>query len=127
MTLRNDGYAPPVGSRAFDVLLRHEMTKTLYRARLTVDPRRFVPGNEHVINETLCAPSSMSLGSYRLLLALPDPAPPLRTQSAYAIRLANAQIWDGTTGYHDLMHVVRLDAGTTSDQCPADGVTLVAE
>jgi hypothetical protein len=127
LTLTNNGYAPPIGPRAFDLLLRHETTKALYRAQLAVDLRRFVPGTEQVINETICVPSSVASGKYHLLLALPDQASTLRTQAAYAIRLANAQLWEESTGYHDLMHIVRINAETTTDKCPAGEVTLVAE
>ncbi len=126
-SLRNDGYAPPVGPRSFEVLLRHETTNSLHRARLTADPRRLVPGAGHMIDGKLCVPASMAAGNYRLWLALADPAPALRAQVAYAMRLANTALWDASTGYHDLQHRVTITGETANAGCPTDGIVLVAE
>ena len=44
-------------------------------------------------------------GSYKLYLYMPDPKPNLADDPRFAIRLANNNCWDATTGYNYLTTV----------------------
>jgi hypothetical protein len=56
------------------------------------------------------APTARSRrGTYDVLLHLPDPAPGLRADPAYAIRLADDTEFDDRTGHHDLRLTITVD------------------
>jgi sugar lactone lactonase YvrE len=47
-------------------------------------------------------------GTYQLALWLPDPAADLQDNSAYSIRLANQNVWDGANGYNLLDSTIAI-------------------
>ena len=63
-------------------------------------------------------------GTYALSLALPDPEPTLHDRPEYAIRLANAGLWDAATGSHSLKQSITVSASTASASCGAGSVQL---
>jgi hypothetical protein len=54
-------------------------------------------------------PSNLPLGTYDLLLNLPDPTTNLRNRVAYSVRLANQSVWEVSTGYNSLLHSIRVN------------------
>ncbi len=60
------------------------------------------------MDETLGVPPGVAPGRYALSLALPDPKPALAGRPEYAIRFANAGLWDAATGCNDLRHTVTI-------------------
>ncbi len=110
LEVRNEGYAAPMNGRSFEILLRSADTGALYAAPLAVDPRRFAPGTTQRISGYLCTPQDIPLGTYDLLLAMPDPEPTLHDRPEYAIRLANPGLWEPATGRHALKQAVTISA-----------------
>jgi hypothetical protein len=73
-----------------------------------VDPRDWQPGAAS-FTATLPLPAGFAPGDYTLALWLPDEAPTLQADPLYAIRFANVETWDETTGYNRL-GTVRVEA-----------------
>lgn len=121
VTLRNEGFAPPVNPRPIDVVL--QSGSTTYTALLTgddVDPRRWAPGTTTTFARTIGVPSSALPDDYTLALWLPDAAPSIRARPEYAIRFVNQGTWGATTGYNLLTSTLSIAAsaapnGTTPD------------
>ena len=97
--LRNDGFAAPYNPRPLHVVLSSPAAK--YDAKLSVDSRKWEPG-EHKVTVRLSVPSKAPRLAYRLSLALPDDAPTLAGRPEYAVRFANAGVWDAKEGVNVL-------------------------
>lgn len=112
--LRNAGYAPIYNERTAYIVLKNG-NKT-YSLPLNADPRRWLPnGVMSAINEQVAVPDQVPEGTYHLYLHLPDKYQTLASDPRYAVRLANANVWDGDTGLNDLGATV-----TISNSAPQD-------
>ena len=110
INLQNIGFAAPFNPRALELLLRNIANpNSIFRLPVSADPRRWLPdensGNHGIVLD-LPLPGDLPLGSYELLLALPDPEPTLRDHPAYAIRLANLGTWEAASGANRLLSSV---------------------
>ena len=65
-----------------------------------------------IFKTTLHIPSNIKEGDYQLALWLPDEYESLRDNPLYAIRFANENIFDGTTGYNSL-GLITISKNTT--------------
>jgi hypothetical protein len=108
LVLRNLGWAAPFNNRDVELVLRNRTSHTLYRIKLVADPRTWLPGQALKIRQSIKLPAGLPTGAYDMLLNLPDPAPSLRGRPAYAIRLANDDIWENDTGFNRLNHVLEV-------------------
>lgn len=101
MQIRNTGYAPLYNERhAYIVLKNGNQT---YPIRLTSDPRRWKPnGAVAIIDEQVTVPSNVPAGTYQLYLYLPDAYESIASNPKYAVRFANTNVWDATTGMNNL-------------------------
>jgi hypothetical protein len=106
--LQNVGYAAPYSMRRVRLLLRSMDDGTLYAAQLPEDPRRWLPGATFTVEYMVGVHRQIAAGDYELLLHLPDAAPELHTRPEYAIRFANEDMWEATTGYNRLLHTVHV-------------------
>jgi hypothetical protein len=124
LSIRNEGWAAPYNPRQVQLIFQGD--KHNYRVNLPADPRRWGAGTTTTLDQQVCAPAVP--GSYRLLLNIADPAPVLQSQdrlpgstetynSVYAIRLANADTWQATTGYNDLGHTLTVTPQDRGDAC----------
>lgn len=101
--LENTGFAAPVNPRPIFVVLQQD--KSIFLTTLEpLDARSFQPGASSFMAQ-LRLPSNMAEGAYNLALWLPDPAASLQNNPLYAIRFANENTWDETTGYNLLGQV----------------------
>lgn len=98
VTLRNDGFAPPWDRKELLVVLDGP---TRLEQPFAFDARRLEPG-KRTLETVVALPPNLPPGKYRVALWLPDSAPTLRPMPDYAIRLANASVWDGTSGLNVL-------------------------
>lgn len=112
LTLFNEGFASPYNPRRLELVLRAvDHPDRLYRFDLTAqhDPRTWLPDSGLITAPlTVTLPSSLRPGDYAVLLHLPDPAPGLYRRPEYAIRLANAGVWEAHTGFNDLGAVIAI-------------------
>jgi hypothetical protein len=102
-TIRNDGFAAPTNPRGVALVLRNTATGTYYWFTLDADPRTWT--GTVTLSRTVTLPADMPAGNYALLLTLPDPQLP---GPAYAIRLANENVWEPGTGWNNLRHTVTV-------------------
>lgn len=127
LEFQNAGFAAPFNPRGIELVLRNTGTGQKFFAALSrdTDARRWLPGTNHVLNAQLLLPPDMPMGSYELLLNLPDPAPSLYDMIPYSIRLANSNavsaggavlgdVWEPATGYHRLHHTLTVNATATN-------------
>ncbi len=112
ITMVNDGYARPYNPRHVELVLRNTATGVVSRIQPTTpqDERLWLPGPGETKTLTFDAaiPAGLASGSYDVLLNLPDPESTLNLRSEYSIRLANADIWEPTTGYNSLNSTILI-------------------
>jgi len=106
LQLENIGYGKMYNPRKLELVLVSEDRKKEYAIPLDSDPRFWSPGLRKDLNLTIHVPDSVPLGTYSLHLSLQDPAPALYGIPKYAIRMANAGLWDAEKGYNSLNHDV---------------------
>lgn len=118
LKIKNVGYAPLYNERhAYLVLKKGAQT---YSLPLQSDPRRWKPnGVVTTIDETITIPSEVPNGTYQVYLHLPDAAPSLAADPRYAVRFANVDIWDASTGMNKLNTTMEITGGAiTPDPDP---------
>jgi hypothetical protein len=59
-------------------------------------------GQEKTISVNVNLPANIAAGTYKLGLWLPDAYSALRNKPVYAVRFANTNMWDATTGLNIL-------------------------
>lgn len=101
LQIRNAGYAPLYNERPAYIVLRN--TEEWYAIQLESDPRTWLPnGAVSSIAETLRVPAIVPAGVYDLYLFMPDAYESIAEDARYAVRFANANIWDEATGMNKL-------------------------
>jgi Domain of unknown function (DUF4832)/Domain of unknown function (DUF4874) len=113
--IKNMGYASPFNPRGLELILRHRSTGQIYHLPIlkslsrTHDPRFWLPQvGEIAVDVRAKIPPAATIGTYDLLLNLPDPMPKLSNRPEYSIRLANEQIWEAKTGFNSLRRTIQL-------------------
>lgn len=112
LNMINDGYANFYNPRKMYVLLEHSETKLQYKLEVVTDPRMWPIGESHEIKINGGIPQDIASGVYNLYLYLPDAHSSLADQPAYAVRLANTNVWQTSTGYNDLGIQINISADT---------------
>ncbi len=101
--IKNDGFASPYNAHTSELVFRNKATGNIHVIDLKLDIRKWLPDlNEIDQNINLALPKSIPSGEYDLFLHFADPEPSLRKNPAYAIRLANQNTWEASTGYNFL-------------------------
>ncbi len=108
-TLVNDGFASPYNPRNLEFILRETATHKKYRLLTSEDPRFYLSGDTVSVQVMAGLPADMPAGNYEVLLHLADPIPALHDRPEYAIRLANQNVWEDSTGYNSLLHTLKVD------------------
>ncbi len=104
LDLVNDGYAAPVNARPVVLVLAGPEVVT---TPLDFDLRTAQPGEKQTLCADLQLPVDLPAGSYRIGLAMADPAPTLASDPRQAIQLANEDIeWSEGTNWFDAYVVV---------------------
>ena len=101
MKIRNVGFAPLYNERPAYIVLKN--SSHTYTLPLDTDPRTWRPnGVTTTVSEELSLPSDIATGTYSLYLYMPDAYSSLASNSKYAVRFANTNMWNSTTGMNDL-------------------------
>ncbi|WP_176560301.1 DUF4832 domain-containing protein [Brevibacillus dissolubilis] len=117
----NNGFAHAHNPHLLEAILRHKETKAEYIVRLPEDITTWQAGTTKSISFTAGLPSDIPSGSYDLLLHLPDKKlensnrPDLYSRPEYAIRFANQQVWEESTGYNNLNLTVQVESGAVAE------------
>lgn len=106
--IQNVGFAAPFNQRTAYVVFRNTVTNAEHRVALASDPRLWEAGIMTTITENLTLPATVTEGSYKMYLVLPDSDATLATRPEYAIRMANNNTWESTTGYNNLNHTLTI-------------------
>jgi hypothetical protein len=114
--ITNKGFASPFNPRNLEIILRNTESNQRYRLVTEVDPRFWIAGDTFYVNITAGIPADMEEGNYSAFIFLADPENRLHDNPDYAIRLANANLWEDSTGYNTLNHQVKItqNAGGTT-------------
>jgi len=108
LDLNNEGYASPFNGRPARLILRAQGSGKEYAFELSADVRRWYSGVV-TVTETVSTDASMAAGRYDLLIYFPDASPAIAARPEYAIRLANANVWEAATGYNKLLATVTIN------------------
>ncbi|MCQ2347634.1 MAG: DUF4832 domain-containing protein [Paludibacteraceae bacterium] len=109
LNIKNVGYAPLYNER--HAYLVFKSSSKTYTVQLASDPRTWQPnGATTAISETVTLPSTMAAGTYTMYLWLPDAAASIADKADFAVRFANSNTWDSTTGYNKLNHTITVTA-----------------
>ena len=101
MQIRNVGFAPLYNPRPAYIVLKN--SAHTYTLPLQTDPRTWRPnGVISTVSEEVAIPSDMATGTYNLYLYLPDAYSSIASDSRYAVRFANSNVWNSSTGMNDL-------------------------
>ncbi|MGL4513778.1 MAG: DUF4832 domain-containing protein [Lacipirellulaceae bacterium] len=112
-TIDNVGFGELFNPRDVEVVLRNNVTGQTFNAPLAVDPRRWTGGETNTIETLLSLPSGLPEGTYTVGLWMPDHEASLRNDVRYAIRFANAGVWDAATGVNRLTTSLVVSAATS--------------
>ena len=99
LSMENVGFAAPMNPRDAFLVLSSTDGKIVKTYPVKSDPRTWHSGS-FVLDQTIQLPSAA--GKYVLSLYLPDPEPTLKDNPRFAIRLANEDVWDESTGFNTL-------------------------
>jgi len=101
LNIDNVGYASPYNTRPVELIMRNKSTNKEFVFTIDTDVRKWYSGNNN-IKTKIITDNTMPAGNYDLFLFLPDAAESLSQRSEYAIRFANENVWEQTTGYNNL-------------------------
>ncbi|GAO41132.1 hypothetical protein FPE01S_01_01440 [Flavihumibacter petaseus NBRC 106054] len=101
LELENEGYASPFNERPLKLILRSQKSGEEFSFDLSGDVRKWYTGPV-AVEEAIVTSSGMTAGTYDLFLYLPDKYASIAARPEYAIRLANENTWEETTGYNKL-------------------------
>ena len=105
--LENAGYASLYNARPAELIMRNQTNKKEYAFTINTDMRKWYTGNI-VLDVKIITERDMPLGNYDLLLFMPDAYSSLAQRPEYAIRLANENIWEASTGYNYLNKTITI-------------------
>ncbi len=108
LEMENVGYAAPFNSYPAKIILRNSNGLQETAISIPLDVRRWYSG-AHAQKITILLPASLTAGTYNLLFSLPDVYESLSGRPEYAIRFANENCWEATTGYNNLGFSIRVE------------------
>jgi len=121
LKIKNTGFSTPYNERHAYIVLKNLTTNQVYPILMNTDPRTWLGPNEITITESLALPANITTGNYKMYLSLPDDMPSLAAKPEFAIRLANENVWESTTGYNSLNQTLSVTSGPLAT---ADNVKL---
>jgi hypothetical protein len=106
--ITNKGFASPFNPRNLEIILRNNISNQKYRLITDVDPRFWMAGDTMFVSVVGGIPANMIEGDYSTFIFLADPEYRLHDNPSYAIRLANNNLWEDSTGYNSLNHQIKI-------------------
>ncbi len=102
LTMGNAGTASMYNARPAVIVLVQEGTNSEYEAVSGIDLRTIQPETTTTFKLTFKLPSTIAEGKYKVMMWLPDGNNELKNMPAYAVQLANNNVWNSSTGYNNL-------------------------
>jgi hypothetical protein len=106
INLENIGYASPYMHRAVTLVLRDVHSGNILKYDFDTDIQRWFTGSIKL--EQTFDISDAPAGEYELLLHIPDQHASIADRQEYAIRLANVDVWESSSGFNKLNHTVSV-------------------
>lgn len=107
LNIENIGYASPYNERPVKLIMRNHADGTIFSFDVDTDARKWWSGKIN-FKTTIVTKSDMPKGSYDLFIYLPDKYPSIAARPEYAIRFANENTWDASTGYNALQKSISI-------------------
>lgn len=107
LNLSNKGFSAPFNERNAYIVLKNTVTNETYPILMDADPRYWL--GTKTITENLTLPADIVPGSYKMYLHLPDIESSIASRPEYAIRFANTNMWEASTGYNNLNHTIIIN------------------
>ena len=108
ISLTNKGYAPLYNRKISNLVFKNGASGEIYPVELPVDLRTCKPNGLITINKSISL-AGIPKGDYDLYLNITDQAETLKKRIEYSVRLANANVWDKTTGMNNLQQKVSIE------------------
>lgn len=105
--LENVGYASPTKERDVTLVLRNKSNNDVTVFDFDTDVRLWF--SEVTLTQTFSLPESLVVGEYEVFLHLEEAYETIKGRSEYAIRMANQDVWEESTGYNNLMHMIEIN------------------
>lgn len=102
LKLINTGFSAPINPRGVELILVDDNGNKWVYEQKGSDPRYWFAGETATLDLNLPIPENAS-GKCSIYLNLPDPKPTLHDNPRFSIRLANANIWEESTGYNKVL------------------------
>ncbi|MFN3639371.1 MAG: DUF4832 domain-containing protein [Flavobacterium sp.] len=109
ISINNSGFAAPYNDRTAYIVLKNLSNNEVFSFPLDADPRTWLGPDVITINEQIQVPSDLPTGTYKMYLHLPDASAGIASRPEYAIRFANQNIWESSTGYNSLNHNIIIN------------------
>lgn len=113
INLKNTGYAPLYNKRSVEIILISNDSNEKYKVSLDEDPRFWQPDEENLIDVKIGLPDDITEGEYKLYLNMPDEAEKLSEIPYYSIRFSNENVWNSSTGFNDLNHILTIESASS--------------
>jgi Domain of unknown function (DUF4832)/Domain of unknown function (DUF4874) len=109
LTLKNEGWVSPFNRRSIEIVFKDRKSGKIYKSDVSsqADPRQWLP-EKGQFTVDLQVPNKLQAGTYDVSLNLPDPMPSLKNRAEYSIQLANAKMWNSTTGFNSLNRTISV-------------------
>lgn len=103
VSIKNEGFAAPYNPREAYILFReNDSSEVAYSHKIQSNPQYWFGGAVIDINEVINLPKTLTAESYSVILWMPDIDSSIKEKSEFAIRLANKNVWEESTGYNIL-------------------------
>ena len=109
LRLQNIGFAPLYNPYSLVLIIEKTDTKAKHYVQLPYDPRTWLPNQVITLDTLIRIPNGVSLGDYKLYLNSSDASDSIKNRVEYSIRFANANVWNATLGYNDLLSNVNIN------------------
>jgi hypothetical protein len=121
VNLQNTGFASIINERPLFLVLEGAERYTVHVTQ--IDPRHWESGSA-TFSVKLHIPSNIAEGEYRLGLWLPDGYKSLQDNPLYAVRFANENVWDETTG-SNILGTINVDKGAGGSYQPGEKFEVI--
>ncbi len=105
--LDNKGFAAPFNPRPVRLILRNKTTGKRIRLHFRTNIKQWFTGKV-MLKQVFKLPPGTEKGAYEVLLDLPDGYKRLQNNPAYSIRLGNKDLWESSTGFNALNHLLQV-------------------
>lgn len=109
----NVGFTSLYNPRTMELVLRNTNNDSVYHLPFSERDIRFWQEGNQIVNKTFTIPDSIPVGNYECFFNFPDPSENLYGNPDYSIRLANQGLWEATTGFNKLNHILSVTSGQT--------------